>query len=349
MGEETELREGFSNINISGDTVKKALADGVRKGDLKQDQSDVIWWFYCHARTERFDLKEAAKQIGKDTTTLYRVWTGKYGAAYDNIVADISRYRRIAEERAGRVKLDFIETSTWKTVEKVCNGALITQSIAFIFGDSQIGKTTCLEEYARRNNHGQTKYIRMPASAGVQLFMKECARACFVSPNTSFEGMRERVLNAIDDKTLMIFDEAHQPLLSYQHSSAIKVYEVAREIYDRTRCGMVFAATKALREEIMNGKLALMLEQFRRRGIIKVNLPPKPPKADLDRIARKFGLAPAEDSSAEVVAEMIHTSGLGMYIKFLQSAATMARKQNKTVTWDHFVQAHDIMAKLSKD
>lgn len=347
MSDKEENPGDTSNIPIGGDTVKKALADLVRQKDLTPEQEGTIWWFYCHCRTEGFSLKDAAKQIQKDTTTIYRIWSGKYGASYDNIVADIARYRKIAEERSGRVKLDFIETSTWRTIDRVCNAALVTQSMAFIFGDSQIGKTTCLEEYARRNNHGQTKLVRMPASAGVQLFMKECAQSCFVSDRSCFEFMRERVLNAIDDKTLLIFDEAHQPLLSYKASSAIKVYEVAREIYDRTHCGMVFCATKALREEILNGKLALMLEQFRRRGIVKVTLPNKPPKSDLDKIAKKFGLPPAEESAAEVVQDMIHTSGLGMYVKFLQAGATMAKKQNKGMTWDHFVQAYDIISKLS--
>jgi DNA transposition AAA+ family ATPase len=337
-----------SNITISGDTVKQALAELVRKGDLTAEQEALIWWFYSHARGEGFDLKEAAHQIGKDTTTLYRVWTGKYGASLDNICQDIARYRRLAEERSSRVKLDFVETSTWRIVEKVCNAALVTQTVAFIWGDSQVGKTTSLEEYARRNNHGQTKLVRMPASAGVQLFMKELARACFVSPDSCFDRLRDRVLNAIDDKTLLIVDELHQAFTSYQHGSAIKVAEVVREIYDRTRCGMVLVGTNVLRDELHTGKLAAILEQLRRRGTIKVQLPPHPPKADLDRIARKFGLQPADGIAAEVLKDMIHTSGLGMYIKFLQSAAMMASRESKRVTWDHFVQAHDIIAKLSR-
>lgn len=345
--EETGADRAHSHLNISGDTVKQALADLEKKGELDPTQVATVWWFYCHCRTEGFDLKESAKQIGKDTTTLYRVFTGKYGASLDNVCLDIVRYRKIAEERSLRVKLDFVETSVWKITEKVCNGALRSQTIAFIYGDSQIGKTTCLEEYARRNNHGQTKYVRMPASAGVQLFMKEMARSCFVSPESSFEGIRDRVLNAIDDKTLIILDEVHQTFLSYQQSSQIKVLEVIREIYDRTHCGMVLCGTNVLKKELLEGKLAKMLEQLRRRGTIKVQLNPHPPRVDLDRIAKRFGLPPAEGGAAEVVKDMIHTSGLGMYIQFLQSASTLAGRQGKKLNWDHFVQAHDIIAKLS--
>ena len=117
--------------------------------------------------------------------------------------------------------------------------ALISQTIVLMYGDSQIGKTTALEEYARRHNHGQTKYIRLPASAGVQLCAKEIAKACFVSTSSSFEGLRDRILKAIDDKNLIIIDELHQSFMSYQKQSQIKVLEFIREIYDRTQCGMV--------------------------------------------------------------------------------------------------------------
>jgi DNA transposition AAA+ family ATPase len=337
-----------SNIPISGDTVKLALADLVKRQEVTPEQESLVWWFYGHCRNEGFDLKEAAAEIGKDSTTLYRVWTGKYGASLENICQDIGRYRKLALERSTRVKLDFVETSIWKVCDKVCNAALVTQTVAFIWGDSQIGKTTALEEYARRNNHGQTKLVRMPASAGVQLFMKELAKACYVSPESCFEKLRERVLHSIDDKTLIIVDELHQAFTSYQACSAIKVMEVIREIYDRTHCGMVLVGTNVLRDNLQTGRMASILEQLRRRGTIKVQLPNRPPKVDLDRIAKRFGLPPADGIAAEVVKDMIHTSGLGMYIKFLSSAGMLANREGRKLTWDHFVQAHDIIARLSQ-
>jgi len=337
-----------SNINISGDTVKQALADQVRREQITEEQQGLLWWFYCHARTKGYDLKEAAKEIGKDSTTLYRVWTGKYGASLDNICQDVARYRKLTEERSTRIRLDFVETSIWRIVDRVCNAALVSQSIAFIWGDSQIGKTAAVEEFHRRNNHGMTKMVRMPASAGVQLFMRELARACFVSPDSCFEKLRDRVLNAIDDKTLIIIDEWDEAFISYQHGSAIKVMEVIREIYDRTRCGVVLVSSNLGRDEMENGRYAELLKRFNRRGTIKVQLPAHPPQADLDKISKKFGLPPADGIAADVVKDMIHTSGLGMYIKFLQSACVMAAKEKKPVSWDHFVQAHDIIAKLSR-
>ncbi len=336
-----------SHMTISADKVKQALTAKLAEKAIEQDQADLIWWYYCWCREQEYDLVEAAKELNKDSTTIYRIFHGTYGAKMDNICADIARYKKLVLDRAGHVKMDFVETSIARTIWKACDGALITQTIAMIYGDSQIGKTMALMEHARRNNHGQTKYLRMPASAGVQLFMKELARSCYLSAYRSFDGMRESVLNTIDDKTLLIIDEVHQSFLSYQKGSQIKVLEVIREIYDRTQCGMVLCGTNVWRQEMQEGKLAQMLEQLRRRGTIKIQLPARPPKADLDRIAKKFGLAPAEDLALEVIKDMIHTSGLGMYVKYLQNASRMAAREGKKLTWDHFVATHDIIQRLS--
>jgi hypothetical protein len=47
-----------------------------------------------------------------------------------------------------------------------------------VYGESQIGETASLKEYARRNNQGQTVYPLMPASAGVQSMVRAIAEAC---------------------------------------------------------------------------------------------------------------------------------------------------------------------------
>jgi DNA transposition AAA+ family ATPase len=188
----------------------------------------------------------------------------------------------------------------------------------------------------------------MPAAAGVHLFMKEMAKACYISPESCLEKLRDRVMKAVDSRTLIIVDEMHQAWTSYQRGSAVKVCELLREIYDRTHCGLVICGTNVLRDELHTGTKASVLEQLRRRGTIKVQLPARPPKSDLDKIAKRFGLPPAEGEAAEVVKDMIHQSGLGMYVKFLQSAHLMASRAQKPISWDHYIQAADIIAKLSR-
>jgi DNA transposition AAA+ family ATPase len=346
--EERKVNETF---NIGADTVKVNLAKMIEAGVINQEQSNQIWSFYSFARANGWTLKQAAGELGVDGSTLYRVLRNEYGAKLDNFCLKVARCNNLSLDRSTIPNVQFVKTKTAKMIFEVCESALNSQSIAFIFGDSQQGKTMALEEYARQNNHGQTKYIRLPASAGVQLVAREFAKVCFVSANSCFELLRERILKSIDHRNLIIVDEVHQCFSSYTTTSTVKVLEFIREIHDRTKCGMVLCGTHVLRDQIERGKLSLMLEQLRRRGIIKVNLPKTPPKSDIDEIARSFGLEAPSAQSPEynIIREMLAQSGLGMYVKFLQSAGTKAKKADVPIDWQHFIQAYDILAKYENN
>ena len=57
--------------------------------------------------------------------------------------------------------IGIIETEVKQTVFHACQAALNDGMPAFIYGASQIGKTTALVEFQRLNNHGRTVYLRM--------------------------------------------------------------------------------------------------------------------------------------------------------------------------------------------
>jgi DNA transposition AAA+ family ATPase len=347
MNEELDTHT-TAKISTPGDQVQAAISRLVKDDEIDEAASRDIWWFYCHAMDRNWSTSDAGKAIETDGTTISRLFRGRYGARYDNLVASVRRYRSLVEARGGRTELGFVETTTWEKIEAVCRHALVSQAPVFIFGDSQIGKTTCLEEYARRNNHGQTRYIRMPAAPGFVGVQREVARACYLSDGLSSAAMRDRVMAAINDQMLLIVDEMHQALLpGAREGTAVRIVEWFREIYDRTRCGIVFVGTRVFRHELERGKLALVLEQFRRRGIIQLQLPATPPKADVAKIAKAFGLGAPEGIAADVVDGMLKACGLGQYVKFLQSASNLAAKQKKPMSWDHFVMAYDVVRKLN--
>lgn len=336
-----------ARITIPGDQVQQALDRLVKEGEIDETGRADIWWLFSYAMDNAWSLDDAGKAIDKDSTTAYRLFMGRYGARYDNLLESVARYRKLAIARGGRKTLSFVETSTWSKIDKVCRHALVGQLPAFIFGSSQIGKTTCLMEYTRRNNHGQTRYIRMPAAPGFHDALGAVSRACYVTSRLSSRDIRERVIGAVNDRMLLIIDEMHQPLISGRGNTAVQIIEWLRELYDRTNCGIVFCGTKVFRDELETGQFAKILDQFRRRGIIQLGLPDTPPPADVAKFAKAFGLPPPSGSAAEIVTKMIKRSGLGQYVKFLQSASNLAANQKKTMSWDHFVQSYDLVQDLS--
>lgn len=337
-----------TGISIPGDQVLQALNRLVATGELDDAGKSAVLWFYGHCRESGMSLAEAGSCIDRDASTVYRLFTGRYGAGYGNLLAAIARYRKIAEQRAKRKAIGYIETSTWRKVSTVCNAALFDGLPAYIYGDSQIGKTAALLEYQRRNNHGQTRYVRMPAAPSMPMVMAYLADGCHISTRITGADIRRRICAALDDKTLLILDEFHQVMIGAGDLLARKIVETIREIYDRTGCGIVMCGTRVLRDELEKGRQALVYEQFRRRGMIELVLPPSPPRSDIVKIAATFGLPEPGDAEMETIAEMLKTSGLGKYIKFLQLAHGLAIGRRQPLAWAHFVQAHRSIAALSR-
>lgn len=335
--------QGLNMKSLTGDRIIAATRD------LPEHQRDTLRWLFAWSSENKWTLTRLAEETKISVTSLYRAFTVTYGAKLDTIISRIASYRRLAEERSTMGDTSFAHTSIARKIDRTCEWALISQSVAFIFGNRGLGKTLALEHRRNTHNHGQTKLIRMPASAGVQLMMKEIARACYISPNSCYDNLRERVLQAIDHTNLVIIDELHQVFLSYQKGSAIKCLEVIREIHDRTKCGMVLCGTTQLKKEISLGQHAELLEQFTDRGILKVQLPTRLPRADVLLIAAGYGLDDEPTGAAEeVVTELMEARSLRKFGKLLQAAKRLASKEKTKVRWAHFVKAHDILARLER-
>lgn len=340
-------QEEQSRVSVPGDTVLLALTRLVTTGEIDEQAKAAIWWFYGHVRDNCMSLTDAGKCIDRDGTTVHRLFNGRYGAKYDNLVAEINRYRKIASERAKRRDIGFIETSVWRKVSTVCRSALYDNMPAYIYGASQIGKTASLLEYQRRNNHGQTRYVRMPAAPSLSLAINAIAEACYISTRHNQMDLRRRIMDALDDRTLLIVDEFHQAIINAGDVCARRIVEFVREVYDRTGCGVVICGTKVLRDELERGRQCMVWDQFRRRGIINLQLPDTPPRADIIKIAAAFGLGEPDPDTLEMIKEMLRASGIGKLFKFLQYAYGLAGTEGKPLEWEHFKTAYRSVAALS--
>lgn len=343
--------EGLDNqarMSIPGDTVKIALDRLNASGAMDDEARDLTWWFYCYARDQKWRLKDCADALGVSPTTVHRLFNGSYGAAYDGIVAAVARFKRLAEERAKRVKLGFVEITAWAKISKICDAALYDNMPAFIYGASQIGKTECLMEFARRNNHGTTRYVRTPAAPTFQYFLKLLAEACYISPRQNHDVLRRRIVDALDRRNLLIVDEVHEVFETASEGTARKVIEFLREVYDRTGCGLVLCGTKVFRDEFECGRQAKVYDQLRRRGMLELTLPDAPSRADVNKIAKAFDLPAPDGEVLDLIKTMLQTSGIGKYIGFLQFANRVSSSRKETLSWSHFTDAYAGVKALSE-
>jgi len=331
------LSEGLNMQSLTGDIVVSSTKE------LPEDQREAIRWLHAFARENAWSLTKLSDETGMSSTTLYRVFTAKYAAKLDNVVEKIRAYRSAIGLRQ-HDETPFVMTSVAKKIFQAGEWALSSGSIVFVFGNRGLGKTFCFEEFRRQHNHGTTKLVRMPASAGVQLMMQEFARACYISTRSCFDNLRDSVLRSVDKSNLLIVDELHQVFLSYQKGSAIKCLEVIREIYDRTGCGMVLSGTNQLKDSMLLGTHKELLEQFTDRGILQVNLPTKVPRSDVLAIAAAHGITgQPQGPAAEIVEDVLRARSLRRFGKLLDAGKRLARKEGSEPTWTHITRAHDIL------
>lgn len=244
---------------------------------------------------------------------------------------------------------EFVETSVWERIDWVCRRALLRKKVAFVYGDSQIGKTTCLQERLRRNPAGHAFYVELPPAGGVQLMTRTIARALKVSSETRFEKLLLDVREDLDDSKLLIIDEIHRVFTTYPKSSVMRCLDVLRWLHDQTRCALVLCGTNVgFRDKLRDGEFSRYLQQLRRRGLYELQLPPVPPRADLDLIAVRYGLEPAAGEAEEIMTHIAREDGFGKFCIRLLDAVELAQKKKVPVTWEHFVKVHSIAEKMAR-
>lgn len=343
MTTETQTQDLGANpalrrFRTPGDIVNRATAE------LPDEARTEIRWLHAYAWEHDIPLPELARLVRYDESTLSRVFNGKYEGNIDNVVAEVRGFRKLQEERNKGRKLSFIETSLTRRIWRVCAATLEFQRISFIYGDSQIGKTTALVHYRDTHNHGSTIYVRMPTGGAMTYFLSELAEALRISTKLKERDLWRRIIHSFDDRMLLIVDECHQALLT---SRRINPIEFIRELHDTTGCGVVLAGTNVFRDELNAGHLAPLMKQTTRRRLLAVQLPNVPPDKDLNTFAEAYGLPPATGEHLKLQTDFVKQDGLGMWLCLFRNAAKLAANRKTRLTWKHVGEAHAAAAAIA--
>jgi DNA transposition AAA+ family ATPase len=327
---------------IPGDVVNKATST------LADDERSALRWLHSFASERNYSLEEVASLLKQDSgkpysrDSVYQALTGRRaesGASLAPIVSAIERLRKIEEARA--VRAPFIETTLTQRIWKICETALNFQRIAFIYGDSQIGKTTALEEYQRTHNHGETIYVRMPAGGTFGEFIRCIAKALRISPALKDWQMKDKIFASIDSRMLLIVDQCHECFLGQYSDRSLRCLLFVMEIFDRCHCGIVLVGTAKFEAGIMDSRYRETLKQLVRRGLPKpLRLPDKPTVANLNEFSAAYGIPPATDAALALQADTIRDHDLGIWLTTLQAGQKIATKRKEPMAWKHVIAAN---------
>jgi DNA transposition AAA+ family ATPase len=340
-------RENNGSISIA----PSAFIEIIEQKYTAAQQETLSFWYFA-ARERGWSLAKTSEVSGVSSTVLTRLFRGVYNADPSSAIATLERAKVTFHESSSNP--DFIETSLYARLTAICDKTRALQNIAIAWGPPGIGKTECLQEYQRRNNHGRTQLVRYPTNSSPSYFIHHLARGLGVSfrAKSSF-NTREQIIRVLSaGQRLLIIDELHQAFLTTRADSAVKSLELLREISDVAKCGLVLIGTEVLADEIFQGPHKLLLTQLVDRGTVQVPLPAKATQGDYKKFLTAYGLqlpdASADPEAHSILTDIIKASGLRKLTLHLRDAASYAAKRSEPLTWDHFTAAFRAITTLSK-
>lgn len=310
---------------------------------VQETQREPLWWFYNFARTHKLDCQQAGELINLASSSCRLLFKGEYPAGLDKVIERINAFRE-GEASKGA---PFIMTPLAKEIFKVCRFAATHRNVAFVYGESQTGKTYALKRFQAENNHGKTLYLRCPAFGGVDNLLGDFCEMLHLNSSENTTRRRSRILRTLGPENLLIIDEFHALFLGRGVNLTIACCEFVREVHDRTGCGLVICGTNAIPKQLDKGELSAVLNQLGRRGITRLALPDTIGEADILAIAHHYGLDAPEPSTRAVIDRLLDERGISAFIKFLDAARSYADKKSLALDWPHFLTAVRSFTRLS--
>ncbi len=345
--------------NFSRDNVREAMAQYPEAARMAL-MSLFLW---CIDPRHPLIKAEAARRVGCSDNLLYKLLNGKYEDEEGkqlhpapDLVRAIQAFLALEKDRFEGGETQFVMTPTAHKIATACEFARESQSVVFLWGPSQIGKTWGLEHHASVHNHGRTTYSRLQAASGLGGMVRRIARDSGISDKANTADLIGRIKNALTPETLLILDEVHLLAHTYRIGSFHACMEVIREIHDETKAGMLLCFTLL---DQMRAASQRELQQLWRRGVHKVPLPLMPTRADLRAIIEHCGLGFPErgdkiavgsvtEQPYEVLRLLAKSEGLKAITERLRYGRKLANKAGDKLGWSHFLDAHLRIEKQSQ-
>ena len=324
-------------MNRSADQVRASMRVYLDSGRITDEGVESLVRLFNVGKTRGYSFDQTGALVDYSGATMSRLFAGKYEGNLEKVVEQVDSFLDLEAEREKMRNDRFIENSIWESVRRLADMAIKRNSIVRLVGPSQIGKTFCLKEYARRAKI-QVCYIRIPAAPTFKLVVDAGCVAVGVNSSLRVEEARQRVSKAVGKNTLLIIDELHELVMSAGKGTAMKCMEWIREIWDSSQCGMVLCGTRSMEDDLINdAKMKGWLVQIDQRCIRIKNLPGRIPLDDIRLAGEAYGIG-GDFGKAENILLTIRMNRLTTCLTMTAAwcDGNNAKKVRHPKTWDSF-------------
>ncbi len=327
---------------------------------LTEDDQALVYWLDDYARGKDLPFEEIALRLkqpnGKPYSrdSVYQAMTGRREAdQLANFLSAVADLRKLETERDKITRIGFVETDITRRIFKTCDTTRNFGKLGLLIGNTHVGKTTALLEYTRRNNHGATRYVRMPAGGGLSQFIRVLAEGLNIANTGNNYTIGPKIFRRFDSRTLLIVDEFHQclprPTVLRRNSGKPAVFytiEWLRELHDNTGCPILYSVTPVYDAALRDETFAGIFKQTLQRTMLTVRLPESPTRKSLDSFAKHFGLPPAAGEALDIQTDTVLRHSLGKWTSILEGSSRIASHEGLALNWEHVLKAHAALVRL---
>jgi DNA transposition AAA+ family ATPase len=274
---------GMSNdtINISQNMLKASIAV------YDEREQELLEWLWGYTFEDLRGSKNALiKAMGVEWITIYNAFTGKLRP----ILPFIERIENLKVNVVNSISL--VDTIVTKRVQDALDYARDMNAMVAITGPTGRGKTMSAQHWARANNHGRSKYIRVPSGCTRLTLVQEICRRCGIGVNGKKTSLLEaRLRSAFNERNVIIADEAGH--LMPRTGTGTSAIEFLRDLHDMCGCGIAMIFTDVYLDEMKNGRLADYFEQFIGRIKFEVKIPTSVTRSEIKSVIEAYHPTPS--------------------------------------------------------
>lgn len=324
-------------------TQNTAPEGGVTAPASTMNHPAVIWLRDTFLPSVGGNKSEAHRQLGISPKTQTALITGTYQGDREGQLAKLEeQMNRISGQYRPETSQDLahIPTQMMRRIWNACEASKRAHLLNFVYGKSQIGKTTAAESYKAKFPE-TTIFFRMPTRTTLYSMLYELTAAVGQRMRYSAAATLRALKEALTPRHLIIADEVH---LALANKNGLDALDALRELFDCCGCGLVLIVTDIGAKELISGPYSERIKQLERRGEWEM-LPDDPYNADIEAIYRAYGLGEPDAETRKLLRAMGRESCLGQFIHRMKFAAVVAQQERRPLTWADFLDAASRMGR----